>query len=124
MDVLGVLGSATLLDDLERFVCCMYGKAQFSSINKLRYDSFSQKYQSTSRQVLSSFAGMVLSLLPRFRASLDVHAQRAKLPSVYMVSCTHKQFSNVLSLDGHGWKIDEEGAIDYEWTSRFIVPQK
>ena len=38
--------------------------------------------------------------------------------------CTHKQFSNVPSPDGHGWKIDEEGAIDYEWTSVFIVLQK
>ena len=77
VDVFGVLASATLLDDLEKFVCCMYGKAQFSSINKLRYDSYSKKFQDTSRQVLSSFAGMELSLLPRFRASLDVHAQRA-----------------------------------------------
>ena len=77
MDVFGVLGSTTLLVDLERFVCCMYGKSQFSSLNKLRYDSFSQRYQGTSRQVLSSFAGIDLSLLPRFRASLDVHAQRA-----------------------------------------------
>ena len=36
----------------------------------------------------------------------------------------HKQFSNVPSPDGHGWKIDEDGAIDYKWTSGFIVPQK
>ena len=77
MDVFDVLGSATLLDDLERCICCMYGVAQFSSINKLRYDSFSQKYQGTSRQVLSSLAGMELGLLPRFKASLDVHALRA-----------------------------------------------
>ena len=41
-----------------------------------------------------------------------------------MVLCTHKQFSNVPSPDGHGWEIDEEGAIDYEWTSGFIVLQK
>ena len=34
------------------------------------------KYQGTSRQALS-FAGMDMSLLPRCRASLDVHAQRA-----------------------------------------------
>ena len=38
-----------------------------------------------------------------------------------MVSCAHKQFSNVPSPDGHGWKIDEEGTINYEWTSGFIV---
>ena len=77
MDVFGVLGPATLLDDLERFACCMHEKAQFSNLIKLRYESFSQKYQGTSRQVLSAFAGMDMSLLPRCRASLDVHAQRA-----------------------------------------------
>ena len=49
VDILGGLGgnvksSATLLDDLERFVCCVDGKSHFSSVNKLRYDSFSQKY--------------------------------------------------------------------------------
>ena len=36
----------------------------------------------------------------------------------------HTQFSNVSSPDGHGWKIDEEGVIDYKWTSGFIVSQK
>ena len=82
MDVFDGLGgniksSAKLLDDLERFVCCMYGKAQFSSVNKFRYDSFSQKYQGASGQVLSAFAGMDLSLLPRCTAALDMHAQRA-----------------------------------------------
>ena len=90
MDVFGVLGSAPLLDDLGRFVCCMYGKAQFSSVNKLRYDSFSQRYQGTSRQVLSSFAGMDLSLLPRFRAALDLHVQRTNHKAyIYGVMHTH-----------------------------------
>ena len=74
MDVFGVLGSAILIGDLKSLVCCMYEKAQYSSVNKLRYDSFSQKYQGTSRQVLIAFADMDMSL-PRCRASLDVHAQ-------------------------------------------------
>ena len=38
----------------------------------------SQKYQSTSGQVLSAFDGIDLSLFPPGRASLlDIHAQRA-----------------------------------------------
>ena len=35
----------------------------------------------------------------------------------------HIQAYQVL-IYGDGWKIDEEGAIYYEWTSGFIVPQK
>ena len=46
--------SDILLDDLEEFVCRMYGKPSYTSENKLRYDSLSQKYQGTSGQVLSA----------------------------------------------------------------------
>ena len=49
--------------------------------------------------------------------------QTTKRTIPYMVSCIHKQFSNVRSPDGHGWNIDEEGAIDFEWTSGFVFPQ-
>ena len=41
----------------------MYGKATFIKVNQLRYDSFSQKYQGTSAQVLLAFNGIVLLLL-------------------------------------------------------------
>ena len=43
---------------------------------------------------------------------------------IYGAMQKHKQFSNVPCPDGHGWKIHEEGVIDYKWTGSFIVPQK
>ena len=52
----------------------MYGKPSYTSVNKLRYDSFSQKYQGTSGQVLSAFGGIDLSL-PPCRASLDMYSK-------------------------------------------------
>ena len=64
---------ATLVNNLEKFVCCMYVEANFTSVNKLRYDMFSQNYQCTSSQVLSSFDGIDLSPLLPFRASLEMH---------------------------------------------------
>ena len=36
----------------------------------------------------------------------------------------HEQFPDVPSPEGHGWKTEDEGLLDYEWTSGFIVPQE
>ena len=114
--------SATLVNDLEKFVYCMYVKANFTSVNKLRY-MFSQNYQCTSGHVLSSFYGTDLSLLPPCRASLEMHTCRANYQA-FIWGHAHKQFPNVPSPEGYDWKIDEEGSIDYEWKSSFIVPQE
>ena len=115
--------SETLLDDLEEFVCRMYGQPSYTSVNKLRYDSFSQKYQGTSGQVLSAFDGIDLSLLPPCRASLEMHAQRANYQT-FIWCHAHEQFPNIPSPEGHGWKIDDEGSFDFEWTGGNIVPQE
>ena len=115
--------SDTLLDDLEWFVCCMYGKAQYTSVNKLRYALFSQKYQGTSGQVLTAFDGIDWSLLPPCRASLEMHAHRANYHA-FIWCHAHEQFPDVPGPEGHGWKLDEEGAIDYGRTSGFIAPQE
>ena len=46
-----------------KYVGCMYGKATFIKVNRLRYDSLSQKYQGTSVQVLIALDGIVFLLL-------------------------------------------------------------
>ena len=43
----------------------MYGKATFIKVNLLRYDSYSQKYQGTSVQVLIAFNG---TFFPPYKA--------------------------------------------------------
>lgn len=52
-----------------------------------------------------------------------MHAQRANCQA-YIWFHAHELFPNVHSPEGHGWKLDEEGAIDYEWTYFIIVPQE
>ena len=100
--------SETLLDDLEEFVCRMYGQSSYTSVNKLRYDSFSQKYQGTSGQVLNAFDGIDLSLLTPCRASLEMQT--------FSWCHAHEQFPNIPSPERHGWKIDDECSFDFEWT--------
>ena len=41
----------------------MNGNAKFIKVNKLRYDSLSQKYQGTSVQVLIAFNGIIFLLV-------------------------------------------------------------
>ena len=44
-------------------LCLLHEKASFIKVNQLRYDSFSQKYQGTSVQVLIAFNGIVFLLV-------------------------------------------------------------
>ena len=41
----------------------MNGNAKFMTVNQLRYDSLSQKYQGTSVQVLIAFNGIIFLLV-------------------------------------------------------------
>ena len=36
----------------------------------------------------------------------------------------HEQFPNVPSPEGHGWKVDDDGFFDFDWTAGKIVPQE
>ena len=41
----------------------MHGKATYTKVNQLRYDTFAQKYQGTSGQVLDAFDGIFYPLV-------------------------------------------------------------
>ena len=69
----------------------MYGNATYIKVNYLRYDSYSQKYQGTSGQVLIAFDGIFflpekLSLSPTCRLSLETHVQKANNQAFISVS--------------------------------------
>ena len=88
----------------------MYGKATFIKVNQLRYDSFSQKYQGTSAQVLLVLMALFSSLLsfspsPTCRVSLETHIQ--KEPTIR----NSYQFPNVPSHEWQHWKVDNGSSI-------------
>ena len=79
LPVFGNLGKDTyahenLFRDLERFVCCMYGKSKYTDANKFRYDTFAQKFQGRSGQ--SRYDGVNLNLLQPCKGSLEMHIKR------------------------------------------------
>ena len=72
-------------------VCCIYEKVTYVKVNRLRYDSFTQKYQGTLGQVLIAFCGIFYSLYsfslsPTCRVSLETHVQRADYQAFISVS--------------------------------------
>ena len=69
----------------------MHKKATYTKANQLRYDSFSQKYQGTSGQVLNAFDDIFsplygFSLSPACRVSPKTHFQRANYQAFISVS--------------------------------------
>ena len=87
----------------------MYGKATIIKVNKLRYDSLSQKYQSTSVQVLiavqwHSFPpckALVFLLLAEYHLKHIL-----KEPTIR----NSYQFPNVPSHKWQNWKVDNNGS--------------
>ena len=111
------------LKGLETYVCAMYGKPTYSDINKLRFDLFSQRYQSKTDHVLSNYDGIDLSLLPPCRDCLHMHILRANYQALIWNSAD-KAYQEIPSPDGHGWKLDEIGNISFEWTKGEILPNE
>ena len=102
-------------DEVEKFVCCMYGKPKYDSVNKLRYDLFTQKLRPKLGNVLSGFDGIDLSLLPHCQDSLYMHVQRANYQALIWNNSLER-YPDIPSPVGHGWLLDEEGKLGYHWT--------
>ena len=115
--------SQATLDELEHFVCCMYGKSNYSDVNKLRYDMFRQKFKTTKGQTLSSTDGVDLSLLPPCKSSLHMHILRCNYQA-YIWNMSNVAFPNIPSPENKGWRIDEGGKLRIDWTKGDIVPQE
>ena len=88
----------------------MYRKATFIKVNQLRYDSFSQKYQGTSVQILNVFNGIFF---------LSCKALAILLLVEYHLKCIFKeqtirnsyQFPNVPSHEWHNWIVKDGSSI-------------
>ena len=62
--------------DLEKFTCLMYG-SKLGDINSLRYEKFIERFSAKPGEVLTSYNGVDMSLLPPCRESLKMHVRRA-----------------------------------------------
>lgn len=110
-----------LLYDIEKFVCCIYGKPKYSEVNKLRFDTFCKKNQGHGN-ILDSYNSVDMSLLPPCRASLEMHVRRVNY-QLYVWLHSHENYPQLPDLEKSGWKLGPVG-IEYNWTSGNIVPQE
>jgi len=105
----------TTVAELEKFVCCMYGKPSFNDVNKLRYEIFKSRYDvRTQRKTLSIQNGVDVSLLPPCRSSLMKHCQRVNYQT-YTWTHAHVAEVQLPSPVGCGWKMDSDGRIIVDW---------
>ena len=101
----------------------MYGKSKYTSVNKLRYAMFTQKFKPKQGHLLSSSDGVGLSLLPPGKDSLRMHIIRANYQT-YIWNNSKVCNPGIPSPDGDGWVLDEYGHLVYEWTKEEIMPQQ
>jgi hypothetical protein len=129
LQTFGDLGSAETFSceqsmALERFVCAMYGKAQFSDCNALRYKLFQGRYDvKTSEKAFNLSNGIDLCMLPPCRSSLRMHCMRSNYVA-YTWKTAHVPFQNLQSPAGIGWIFGAGGKLEVQWTSGRILPQQ
>ena len=123
------LGSSTEVtddvhEDVQKFVCAMYGKPTYNNTDQARHDIFKSRYEPKSKK--SSFSihnGIDLSLLPPCSSTLCLHTRRANYQA-YIWRNSHNQFVNIPSPVNNGWKLDEAGDLIVDWTSGDVLPQQ
>jgi len=112
------------LQDLERFVCSLYGNEKCSGTNQLRCDIFKSRYNSNSSTKACSIEnGVDLSLIPPCLSSLRMHCLRVNYQT-FIWRHSHQAFSDIPSPVGNGWKMDDDGNLSIEWTDGDVLPQQ
>jgi len=112
-----------IFDDLQRFVCLMYGKPHHVNTNILRCDMFKSRYSVKSKKPLNIRSGTDPSLLPPCKSSLFMHCRRVNYLS-FIWNHAHVVRVDLPSPNGCGWKANLDGGLSVEWTTKNIMPQK
>jgi len=115
--------SDTTLQEMERFVCMMYGKSRYSDVDKLRYEIFKSRYEVRAQDRNAvMYNGVNISLLPPCRASLRKHCQRVNYQS-YMWKNSHIAQLQMPSPVGCGWTMDGQGKLTIDWIAEAMPEQ-
>ena len=100
----------------------MYG-SKLGDINSLRYEKFIDRFSAKPGEVLTSYNGVDVSLLPPCRESLKMHMRRAN----YQVP-TWKKADQATPIipgpDRRGWNTNIKGELEISWTNSDLMPQE
>ena len=91
-----------LFQQLEKFLCCVFGQRNVSSVNTARFNIF-------------HLTGKFDNNLPPCQNSLWLHAERANYQAAIWRQCLHINI-NALSPTNHGWKREDQELVIH-WSS-------
>ena len=100
----------------------MYG-SKLGDINSLRYEKFIERFSAKPGEVLTSYNGVDMSLLPPCRESLKMHVRRANYQALIWKKADQATPS-IPGPDGHGWNTNVEGELEICWTNGNLMPQE
>ena len=92
---------------MEKYVCEIYGNPTYNSVNKLRFGTFCRKNQGHGN-ILDSYTGIDMSLLPPCSASLEMYVRRVNF-QVYVWLHAHENYPNLPDVDRSGWILGPGG---------------
>ncbi len=90
----------SLLEVLEKFVCCLYGYPRLSNVNDVRKAMFWEKFEKKKKIV-------DLSLLPPCKENLQYHIMRSNYVS-YIFRHADQLILDVMDPASHGWDSDRK----------------
>ena len=100
----------------------MYG-SNLGEINSLRYEKFIERFSAKPGEVLTSYNGVDVSLLPPCQESLKMHVRRANYQALTWKKADHTK-PIIPGPDGHGWNTNIKGELEICWTNSNLRPQE
>ena len=110
------------MENIEAFVCEMYGLKQTKTINQARYENFKKMSgKSTSSKPLQNTKKIDCALLPPCQSTLIMHAKRSRYISALWARSCRADPSAGLDPLSSGWKMDGERLIP-DWFDGESLP--
>ena len=85
--------------------------------------NFIERFSAKPGEVLTSYNGVDMSLLPPCRESLKMHVRRANYQALIWKKADQATPS-IPGPEGHGWNTNVEGELEICWTNGNLMPQE
>ena len=114
--------SEALLNDLDEFTCCLYGKPRVKTVNEMRFVMMNELCSKNDNN-LDRLKVVDMAKLPPCRRSLEQHIRRVNF-QVAIWKRAHIATPDVPSPnDGHGWTL-LEGKLEPLWYVGRVLPHE
>ena len=107
---------------LEAFVCKLYGKPLYESVDKVRFDKVRQSFK-CSRSLLSSTNGIDLSQMPPCKTVLLLHIQRANFQTLIWRNASISN-PELPKPENNGWTLGCAGDLEIKWFGDGFLPKE